>query len=117
MGLPLLSQRPEKKKENAAERALRETKEGLWSRATFDHVYWFQQHSAHFDMEEEESDHGDADVVDQDELDELEREVLQFAKKSSKSDDSSSSEDDEEEQASKSSKAKKKEGTYGDHFL
>jgi hypothetical protein len=95
MGLPLLSQR----------------------RATFDHVYWFQQHSAHFDMEEEESDHGDADVVDQDELDELEREVLQFAKKSSKSDDSSSSEDDEEEQASKSSKAKKKEGTYGDHFL
>ena len=101
MGLPLLSHKPEKKKENAAERAIRETREGLWTKATFDHVYWFQQHSAHYDTDDQESNSGEeADVVDQDELNALEREVLEGADRAS--DDSSSS--DDEERASKSSK-------------
>jgi hypothetical protein len=54
MGLPLLRSN-EKKKENHAERAQRELREDQLAEASYDHVYWFQQRSAHYDMQVKES--------------------------------------------------------------
>jgi hypothetical protein len=68
MGLPLLcSSKPDKKKENHAERAQRELREDQLAEATFNHVYWFQQRSAHYDMQVKEPvDSVELDAVDQD---------------------------------------------------
>lgn len=108
MGLPLLVTKGDKKKENAAEKSLREMKEHLLSEVTYDHVYWFQQHSNYHDMKIDESDQVDVDAVDQDELDEIEREIFGLEKEDSDSDNSSCSDSDKE--TKKTSKKTEKKG-------
>jgi 2-phosphoglycerate kinase len=108
MGLPLLFIKADKKKENAAEKSLREMKEQLRSQVTYDHVYWFQQHSSFHDMKMAESEKPEVDAVDQDELDELEREILGLERSGSDSDDSSSCDSDNKKK--KSSLVVKKKG-------
>jgi hypothetical protein len=67
MGLSLPRSNTDKKKENHAERAQRELREDQLGEATYDHVYWFQQRSAHYDMQVNESvDPDEPDLVDQD---------------------------------------------------
>jgi hypothetical protein len=110
MGLPLLCSNTDKKKENHAERAQRELWEDQLAEATYDHVYWFQQRSAHYDIQvKEPMDRVEPDAVDQDELDELEREVLGFE------DDNVSSESDSDV-GSKSKSQRKSEKNKGRFF-
>jgi hypothetical protein len=110
MGLPLLRSN-EKKKENHAERAQRELREDQLAEASYDHVYWFQQRSAHYDMQVKESvDRVEPDAVDQDELDELEREVLGFE------DDVSSESESDSDMESKSKTQRKSDKNKGRFF-
>jgi hypothetical protein len=116
MGLPLLRSN-EKKKENHAERAQRVLMEDQLAEACYDHVCWFQQRSAHYDMQVKESaDRVEPDAVDQDELDELEREVLGFEDDVS-SESESESDSDMERKSKTQRKSDKNKGRFFRYYL